>query len=51
MKIPLLGAELFHGDRETDVMKLFVAFRSFANAPKSDSVFWILRLITHRIVT
>jgi hypothetical protein len=43
MKI-LLGAELFHADRrthgqkdsETDMMKLIVAFRNFANKSKSD---------------
>jgi hypothetical protein len=34
MKIHPLGAELFHADGRTDIMKLIVAFRSFANAPK-----------------
>jgi hypothetical protein len=38
MKIRLVGAELFHADRRTDVQtdttKLTVAFRNFANAPK-----------------
>jgi hypothetical protein len=29
-----VGAELFHADGRTDMMKLIVAFRSFANAPK-----------------
>jgi hypothetical protein len=33
MKIHPVGAELFHADRNTD-MKLVVAFRDFANAPK-----------------
>jgi hypothetical protein len=33
MKI-LLEAELFHADARTDMMKLKVAFRDFANAPK-----------------
>jgi hypothetical protein len=32
MKICLVGAELFHADRRTDVTKLVVAFRNFANA-------------------
>jgi len=32
-KIPL-EAELFHADAQTDIMKLKVAFRVFANAPK-----------------
>ena len=27
-----MEAEVFHGDRRTDVTKLIVAFRSFANA-------------------
>jgi hypothetical protein len=38
MNIHLVGAELFHADRgtdgRTDMTKLVVAFRSFANAPK-----------------
>jgi hypothetical protein len=34
MKIRLVGAELFHADGLKD-MKLIVAFRSFANAPKN----------------
>ena len=33
MKIRPLGAELFHADRQTDMTKLIVAFRNFANAP------------------
>jgi hypothetical protein len=35
MKIRLVVAELFHADRRTDISKLIVAFRSFANAPKN----------------
>jgi hypothetical protein len=35
MKIRPVGAELFHADRETDMTKLIVAFRNFANAPKT----------------
>ena len=42
MKIRLVGAELFHADPRTDgrrdgrtdMTKLIVAFRSYANAPK-----------------
>ena len=30
-----MGAELFHADGQTDVTKLIVAFRNFANAPKT----------------
>jgi hypothetical protein len=33
MKIRPVGAELFHADRQTDMMMLIVAFRNFANAP------------------
>ena len=35
MKILLVGAELFHVDRRTDMTKLIIAFRNFANAPKT----------------
>ena len=43
MKIRPVGFELFHADRQTDrrtdgqtdAMKLIVAFRKFANAPKT----------------
>ena len=35
MKIRPVRAELFHADGRTDVMKLVVAFRNFANAPKN----------------
>jgi len=30
-----MGAELFHADGRTDITKLRVAFRNFANAPKN----------------
>jgi len=35
MKIPLVGAELFCGDGRTDMTKLIVTFRNFANVPKN----------------
>ena len=39
MKIRPVGAELFHADRrtdgQTDMTKLIVAFRNFANASKN----------------
>jgi hypothetical protein len=35
MKIRPVGAELFHADAETDMTKITVALRSFANAPKN----------------
>ena len=34
MKIPSAGAELFHADGQTDMTKLTVACRNFANALK-----------------
>jgi len=34
MKIRPVGAELFHVDGRTDITKLIVSFRHFANAPK-----------------
>jgi len=34
VKIRPLGAEWFHADRRTDITKLIVAFRNFANALK-----------------
>jgi hypothetical protein len=30
-----MGAELVHADRQTDIIKLIVDFRDFANAPKN----------------
>ena len=35
MKIRPLGAELFRADGQTDMTKLMVTFRYFANAPKN----------------
>jgi hypothetical protein len=35
MQIRRVGAELFHADKQTDMTKLIVAFRNFANAPKN----------------
>jgi hypothetical protein len=34
MKIRPVGAELFHAAGQTDMTKLTLAFRNFANAPK-----------------
>jgi len=34
MKIHLVGAEVFHADGQTDMMKPTVDFRNFAKAPK-----------------
>jgi F0F1-type ATP synthase gamma subunit len=33
MKIRAVEAELLHADRQTNMMKLIVTFRNFANAP------------------
>ena len=33
MKIPPVGAELFHADGRIDMTKLIVTFRNFVNAP------------------
>jgi len=38
MKICPVGAELFHVDGQTDMAKLIVTFRNFANAPKNQDV-------------
>ena len=35
MKLRPVGAELFHANGRTDMMKLIATFRNFANAPKS----------------
>jgi hypothetical protein len=36
MKIRPVGTELYHADRQTDMTKLIIAFRSFAKEPKYD---------------
>ena len=45
MKIRPVGAELFHADRRTDMMKLIVVFRDFANAPKKKETLMIRCLL------
>jgi len=35
MKIRPVGAEMFHVDRETDMMKVIVTFRNSANMSKN----------------
>ena len=37
IKICPVGAELFHADGQTDVRKLTVPFRNFANVPKKQN--------------
>ena len=39
-QIRLVGAELFHADRQTDMAKLIVAFRNSANAPKKGRAYF-----------
>jgi hypothetical protein len=36
MKIHLIETELFHADGQTDMTRLIVAFRNFANALKNE---------------
>jgi hypothetical protein len=36
MKIRPVGAEFFHADGQTDMTKLLITFRDFANAPKNE---------------
>jgi hypothetical protein len=38
MKIRPMGAELLHADRQTDMTKVIVTFRSIAKEPKNQSV-------------
>jgi len=44
MKICLVGAELFHVERRTDIIKLPVIFHNFADVPKKDfpRCFWAM---------
>jgi len=35
IKLRPVGAELFHADGQTDMTKLILAFRTFANVPKT----------------
>jgi hypothetical protein len=39
MIIRPVGAELFHLDGQTDMMKIVVAFYNFANAPKKRTLY------------
>ena len=45
MKIRSLGAELFHAERWTDMTRLIVVFRNFANAHKNDKCLLNLLLL------
>ena len=39
MTIHTVRAELFHADRQTDMTKLVIAFRSFVKVPKNSAFF------------
>jgi len=41
-KIHAAGYELFHADRQTDMMMLIVAFRNFTKAPKKAYQVWMM---------
>jgi len=47
MKISLVGVQLIHAARgtegQTDMTKIIIAFRNFANAPKMDLILHELR--------
>jgi hypothetical protein len=47
MKIRPVGAELFRADWQTDMTKLIVAFRNFANAPKTLVIRWKIQTHWH----
>jgi hypothetical protein len=36
MRMRRVGAKLFHADGQTDMIKVIVTFRHFANAPKNE---------------
>jgi len=55
MKIRPVGAELLQADRQTDgrtdMTKLLVAFRNFANAPKNESNTGLFKMIVGVLTT
>ena len=56
MKIFPLGDELSNADRQTDMTKLIVALRSFANAPKKKETllancYWIRKKLNDEYKT
>ena len=40
-----MGAELFHADGQTDMTKLIVVFRYFANAPKNAKAIYATKTV------
>ena len=55
MKIRPVGAKLLQADRQTDgrtdMTKLLVAFRNFANAPKNESNTGLFKMIVGVLTT
>jgi hypothetical protein len=51
MKILLMGAESFHTDGQTDMTKLLVTFRNFANAPKIEDFHTVQNVLSMRVIT
>jgi hypothetical protein len=47
MKIPLRGAELFLANGRTDMTKLILALRNFANEPKNHFISLLLTLFLY----
>jgi len=50
MKICPVGTESFHAEGRTDLTKLIVSFRNFANTPKKWLVYCNLTKITTRML-
>jgi len=46
MEILPVGDELFHADSRTNMTKLTVAFRNFANAPKNGKNLYLSSLLS-----
>jgi len=44
-KNPSIGSRVFHADGRTDMTKLIVTFRNFANAPKKTQIVKIFLII------
>jgi len=47
MKICPVGADLFHADGQTDMTRLKVVFRNFANAPKKRAPNMVVAVFVH----
>jgi len=52
MKLHPVGAESFHVDRQTDVMKLIVTFCNFVNVPRNKQMHcgYKITLLSNRTV-